>query len=96
MDGELFDDRLLVADDISPPKKLHLEKGVFSMRSIKVFVDFGDRNVEVEVLRVMEGSCDEVDDKAKGGILVGREHNFHSAELNSPTNVFADRDFETY
>ena len=95
VNSQLFDYGILIVNNINPPKELFLKKSVVGVSSIEVFIDKGNGDVEVEVLRIMESSRDEMDYKTKGGILVWCKHDFHSTELDSPANIFADGNFKT-
>ncbi len=58
---------------VDSPEELALNEGIVLMSSIKVLVDLTDWNVEVEVICVLHGFDNQVDDQREGCVLVDCE-----------------------
>lgn len=43
----------------------------------------------------MQSSGDEMDNETEGGVLIGGEHDFHGAKLDSPTYILIDGYFKS-
>lgn len=68
--------------------KLGIRHGIAGVRRVHVLGDAGNGNVEVEIKRE-NGTGDEHDKDAKGGVFKIRQLNLHRAELDAPANVGA-------
>ena len=63
------------------------------MSPVKILFQFGNGDVEVDIVIFVKNSGDEVDEDAVGCILVSSERNFHSSKFHSPSDLIINRYF---
>ena len=81
--------------NVGSEEKLLFSYCISLMSSIEVLLEFGDRNVEIDVLIFMKNSGDDVNENAVSRILVSSQGNFHGSELNSPPDVIINGYFKS-
>jgi hypothetical protein len=62
--------------------------------AVEVLAQFGDGDVEVEGVVLMQHPGDEVDEETVGRILVSRELHLHRPELHAPPDLAVNGDLE--
>lgn len=62
------------------------------MSPLEIFLEFGDGDIEVNVIVLVEDPCNEVDEDAIGCVLISSELNLHGPELDPPADFVIDRD----
>lgn len=65
------------------------------MGSFEILSKFADGNVKVEIFVLMENPSNQMDEYAKGCILVSCELHLHCSKLDKPANIIMGWDFES-